>query len=119
MLPLFQAGALVNAYVDGSILIHIGGVEVGQGLYTKMIQIASRVLGISVDHIHIKETNTDITPNVTDTAASSTSDVYGMAVKVSKGSGRIWSRSLYQQDDTNSQSSSWDISGPHSYQRNK
>ncbi|XP_072047248.1 xanthine dehydrogenase/oxidase-like [Amphiura filiformis] len=76
-----QAGALVNAYIDGSILIHIGGAECGQGLFTKMIQIASRVLGVSVDHIHIKETNTDITPNPTDTAASSTSDIFGMAVK--------------------------------------
>ena len=77
-----QGSALVNAYLDGSVLIYIGGVEVGQGLFTKMIQIASRVLGLPVEHIHIKETNTSITPNPTDTAASSTSDIFGMAVKV-------------------------------------
>ena len=77
-----QGSALVNAYLDGSVLIYIGGVEVGQGLFTKMIQIASRVLGIPVENIHIKETNTSITPNPTDTAASSTSDIFGMAVKV-------------------------------------
>ena len=78
----------MNAYIDGSILIHIGGVEIGQGLYTKMIQIASRVLGIPVESIHIKETNTSVIPNPTDTAASSTSDVFGMAVKVSLPRGR-------------------------------
>ena len=76
----------MNAYLDGSVLIYMGGVEMGQGLFTKMIQIASRVLGLPVEHIHIKETNTDTSPNATPTGASFTSDIFGMAVKVCRSS---------------------------------
>lgn len=54
----------------------------GQGLHTKMIQVASRTLEISVDYIHISETSTDKVPNTSPTAASSGSDLNGMAVMV-------------------------------------
>nr|CAH7741383.1 unnamed protein product [Callosobruchus chinensis] len=77
---LNQGGALVLVYTDGSVLISHGGVEIGQGLHTKMIQVASRVLGISTDKIHISETATDKVPNASPTAASSASDLNGMAV---------------------------------------
>lgn len=67
-LVLNQAGALVHIYTDGSVLITHGGIEVGQGLNTKMIQVASRVLNISVEKIHISETSTDKIPNASPTA---------------------------------------------------
>ncbi|XP_063695941.1 xanthine dehydrogenase-like [Culicoides brevitarsis] len=80
--PVFlnQAGALVHVYTDGSVLLTHGGVEIGQGLHTKMVQIASRVLGIPMEKIHIAETATDKVPNATTTSASSSSDLNGPAV---------------------------------------
>ncbi|XP_059046310.1 xanthine dehydrogenase [Achroia grisella] len=77
---LNQAGALVLIYVDGSVLLSHGGTEMGQGLHTKMIQVASRTLGIDVSKIYISETATDKVPNTSATAASSGSDLNGMAV---------------------------------------
>jgi xanthine dehydrogenase/oxidase len=75
-----QAGALVLIYNDGSVLISIGGIEMGQGLFTKMIQVASRALEVDTSKIHISEMSTDKVPNSTPTAASISSDLYGMAV---------------------------------------
>ncbi|KAG5876925.1 hypothetical protein JTB14_007388 [Gonioctena quinquepunctata] len=77
---LNQAGALVLIYRDGSVLITHGGTEMGQGLHTKMIQVASRALEIPVAKIHISETATDKVPNTSATAASSGSDLNGMAI---------------------------------------
>ena len=56
---LNQGGALVQIYEDGSVLLTHGGTEMGQGLYTKTIQVASKVLEIPIDFIHITETGTD------------------------------------------------------------
>lgn len=75
-----QAGALVLVYNDGSVLLSIGGIEMGQGLFTKMIQVASRALEVDVSKIHISEMSTDKVPNSQPTAASMSSDLYGMAV---------------------------------------
>ncbi|XP_063893712.1 xanthine dehydrogenase [Helicoverpa armigera] len=77
---LMQAGALLLVYKDGSVLLSIGGIEMGQGLFTKMIQVASRVLEIDYTKIHISEMSTDKVPNSSPTAASISSDLYGMAV---------------------------------------
>ncbi|EFA09973.1 Xanthine dehydrogenase-like Protein [Tribolium castaneum] len=77
---LNQAGCLLIVYADGSVLLSHGGIEMGQGLYTKMIQVASRMLEIPVDKIHTVETATDKVPNTSPTAASSGSDLNGMAV---------------------------------------
>ncbi|XP_034952751.1 xanthine dehydrogenase [Chelonus insularis] len=77
---LNQAGALVHVYTDGSVLISHGGTEMGQGLHTKMIQVASRVLKVDPNKIHISETATDKVPNTSATAASAGSDLNGMAV---------------------------------------
>lgn len=68
------------AYNDGSVLLSVGGVEMGQGLYTKMIQVASKALDIDIAKIHISEMSTDKVPNSVPTAASISSDLYGMAV---------------------------------------
>ncbi|XP_064600707.1 xanthine dehydrogenase/oxidase-like [Liolophura sinensis] len=75
-----QGGALLHVYRDGSVLLTHGGVEMGQGLHTKMIQVASRALGIPASKIFIAETSTDKVPNTSPTAASMGSDINGMAV---------------------------------------
>ncbi|XP_047433058.1 xanthine dehydrogenase/oxidase [Mugil cephalus] len=78
---LNQAGALVHIYTDGSVLLTHGGTEMGQGLHTKMVQVASRVLGIPCSKIHISETSTNTVPNTSPTAASASSDLNGAAVQ--------------------------------------
>ncbi|XP_045474437.1 xanthine dehydrogenase [Harmonia axyridis] len=77
---LNQGGALVLVYTDGSVLISHGGTEMGQGLYIKTLQVASSALGIPISDIHISETSTDKVPNTSPTAASTGSDLNGMAV---------------------------------------
>lgn len=79
-LHLNQAGALVNVYTDGSVLISHGGIEMGQGLHTKMMQVASRALNIPIEMIHTSETGTDKIPNASVTAGSLSSDLNGMAI---------------------------------------
>lgn len=78
---LNQAGALVNIYQDGTVLVNHGGTEMGQGLFTKIKQIAANELGISAQRIKVNATNTSKVPNTSATAASSGSDLNGMAVK--------------------------------------
>ncbi|KAI5709871.1 hypothetical protein M8J75_003796 [Diaphorina citri] len=77
---LNQAGALVLIYVDGSVLISHCGTEMGQGIHTKMIQVAARGLNIPAELIFINETATDKVPNASPTAASVGSDLNGMAI---------------------------------------
>ena len=79
---LNQAGALVNIYQDGTVNVNHGGTEMGQGLHTKMQLVASLELGISPDQVHIEATSTGKVPNTSATAASSGSDLNGMAVKL-------------------------------------
>lgn len=78
---LNQAGALVNIYKDGTVQVNHGGTEMGQGLYTKILGVASAELGISPGFIKINPANTSKVPNTSATAASSGSDLNGMAVK--------------------------------------
>jgi len=78
---LNQAGALVNIYKDGSVLVNQGGTEMGQGLNTKIKQIAAAELGLSLDKVSVSATNTSKVPNTSPTAASSGTDLNGMAVK--------------------------------------
>ncbi|XP_058453395.1 xanthine dehydrogenase [Malaya genurostris] len=77
---LNQSGALVHVYQDGTVLLSHGGTEMGQGLHTKMIQVAATTLKIPFEGIHISETATDKVPNTPATAASAGSDLNGMAV---------------------------------------
>ena len=76
-----QAGALVHVYKDGSVLINHGGTEMGQGLHTKMIQVAATALGVPLSTIRLAPTRTDKVPNTSATAASSGADINGGAVK--------------------------------------
>lgn len=77
---LNQGGALVHIYSDGSVLVSHGAIEMGQGIYTKMLQVASKALDIPFDLVHTSETATDKVPNSISTAASLSSDLNGMAV---------------------------------------
>ncbi|KAH3730900.1 hypothetical protein DPMN_056899 [Dreissena polymorpha] len=80
--PLFlnQGSALVSIYKDGTVLVTHSGVEMGQGLNTKMIQIASRALNVPMEKIHINETSTERLPNTIMTGGSTGTDVCGPAV---------------------------------------
>ncbi|XP_021278029.1 xanthine dehydrogenase 1-like isoform X1 [Herrania umbratica] len=75
-----QAGALVNVYTDGTVLVTHGGVEMGQGLHTKVAQVAASAFNISLSSVFISETSTDKVPNASPTAASASSDMYAAAV---------------------------------------
>uniref|UniRef100_A0A8C7VV35 Aldehyde oxidase 5 n=1 Tax=Oncorhynchus mykiss TaxID=8022 RepID=A0A8C7VV35_ONCMY len=77
-----QGAALVNIYKDGSVLVAHGGTEMGQGINTKALQIASHILKVPMSSIHIKETCTGNVPNAAPSAASFGTDAVGMAVKV-------------------------------------
>jgi xanthine dehydrogenase large subunit len=76
-----QGGALVLIYKDGSVLINHGGTEMGQGLHTKMLQVAATTLGIPPHKVRLAPTRTDKVPNTSATAASSGADLNGAAVK--------------------------------------
>ncbi len=76
-----QAGALVLVYRDGSVQVNHGGTEMGQGLHTKMLQVAAEALGVPLESVRIMPTRTDKVPNTSATAASSGSDLNGAAVR--------------------------------------
>ena len=78
---LNQAGALVHVYQDGSIHLNHGGTEMGQGLFQKVAQVAAARFGVSMDAVKITATDTGKVPNTSATAASSGSDLNGMAVQ--------------------------------------
>lgn len=75
-----QAGALVHVYTDGTVLVSHGGVEMGQGLHTKVAQVAASAFNIPLGSVFISDTSTDKVPNASPTAASASSDMYGAAV---------------------------------------
>lgn len=76
-----QAGALVLVYADGSVQLNHGGTEMGQGLHTKMLQIAADTLGVPYEAVRMMPTRTDKVPNTSATAASSGTDLNGQAVR--------------------------------------
>jgi xanthine dehydrogenase large subunit len=76
-----QGGALVLIYKDGSVLINHGGTEMGQGLHTKMMQVAATTLGIPLHKVRLAPTRTDKVPNTSATAASAGADLNGGAIK--------------------------------------
>lgn len=74
-----QGGALVHLYTDGTVLIAHGGTEMGQGLHTKVCQVAARAFGVPISACHVAETATDKVANSNPTAASASTDLYCMA----------------------------------------
>jgi xanthine dehydrogenase large subunit len=78
---LNQAGALIHVYTDGSIQLNHGGTEMGQGLYTKVAQIVANELQVGLENINCTSTRTDKVPNTSPTAASSGTDLNGMAAR--------------------------------------
>ena len=76
---LNQGGALVHVYSDGSIRLNHGGTEMGQGLFIKVAQVVAECFKVPLEQIHITSTNTAEVPNTSATAASSGSDLNGMA----------------------------------------
>ena len=76
-----QAGALLHIYSDGSVQLNHGGTEMGQGLNTKIAQVVAEELQIDFDRIKITRTTTEKVPNTSATAASSGSDLNGMAAR--------------------------------------
>ncbi|GAA5885066.1 hypothetical protein JCM6882_007215 [Rhodosporidiobolus microsporus] len=75
-----QGSALVSIYMDGSVLVAHGGTEMGQGLYTKCLQIAAEELKVPLEAVHTAESATNTVPNTVPTAASAGSDLNGYAV---------------------------------------
>ncbi len=78
---LNQAGALVHVFTDGSVTLNHGGTEMGQGLFIKVAQVVADTLQIDIDNVRITATTTGKVPNTSPTAASSGSDLNGMAAK--------------------------------------
>ncbi|SLN38078.1 xanthine dehydrogenase molybdopterin binding subunit [Roseisalinus antarcticus] len=79
---LNQAGALVHVYQDGSVHLNHGGTEMGQGLFQKVAQVAAARFGIPLEMVKITATDTAKVPNTSATAASSGSDLNGMATRI-------------------------------------
>ena len=91
LIHLNQAGALVHVYSDGSIHLNHGGTEMGQGLFTKVAQVVAEEFGVPLDFVRITATNTAKVPNASPTAASSGTDLNGMAAKIAAArSGAAW-----------------------------
>jgi len=78
---LNQASSLVNIYVDGSVSVSTGAVEMGQGVNAKIALVAARTLGIPEDRVRVDTTNTTRIPNASPTSASTGADLNGMATK--------------------------------------
>ena len=76
-----QAGALVQIYRDGTVLLNHGGTEMGQGLFTKVRQVVARELGLPLASVRVSASDTSKVPNASPTAASSGSDLNGMAAR--------------------------------------
>ncbi|XP_036713556.1 aldehyde oxidase [Balaenoptera musculus] len=76
-----EAAALVHIYLDGSVLVTHGGIEMGQGVHTKMIQVASRELRMPLSNIHLRGTSTETVPNANISGGSVVADLNGLAVK--------------------------------------
>ncbi len=82
---LNQGGALLHLYADGSLHINHGGVEMGQGLHTKVAQVVAEVLQVDVTRIRISATTTEKVPNTVATAASSGTDINAAAARDAAG----------------------------------
>jgi xanthine dehydrogenase large subunit len=76
-----QAGALIHVYRDGTVLLNHGGTEMGQGLFVKVQQVVAQELGVPLAFVRVSASDTSKVPNASPTAASSGSDINGMAAR--------------------------------------
>ncbi len=76
-----QAGALINVYTDGTVLLNHGGTEMGQGLFTKVAQVVANELGLPLAAIRVSATDTSKVPNTSASAASASADLNGKAAQ--------------------------------------
>jgi xanthine dehydrogenase large subunit len=79
--PMNQARALVHIYTDGSVGVSTGAVEMGQGVNTKMLQVAAHIFLIDPKRVKLESTNTTRVANTSPSAASSTADLNGKALQ--------------------------------------
>ncbi|XP_055687210.1 xanthine dehydrogenase/oxidase-like [Lutzomyia longipalpis] len=81
IISTFRYGVLVTVYaIDGSVSVGHGGVEMGQGINTKMAQIAANTFGIPVENVKIEAANTFVNANTSTTGGSQSNDVLGRLV---------------------------------------
>ncbi len=80
--PMNQARSLVHVYTDGSVAVSTGAVEMGQGVNTKMAQVAAKTFGLPIEQVKVHTTNTLRIANTSPTAASATADLNGKATEI-------------------------------------
>ncbi|MDQ3748550.1 MAG: molybdopterin-dependent oxidoreductase [Acidobacteriota bacterium] len=80
--PMNQARSLVHVYTDGSVAVSTGAVEMGQGVNTKIAQVAARVFSLPIERIKVHTTNTLRIANTSPTAASAAADLNGRATQI-------------------------------------
>ncbi|QDA60486.1 xanthine dehydrogenase molybdopterin binding subunit [Hymenobacter jejuensis] len=77
-----QARALVHVYYDGSVKVSTGAVEMGQGVNTKLLQVAAQTFSINPSRVRLQTTSTNRIANTSPSAASATADLNGKAVQL-------------------------------------
>ena len=80
--PMNQARSLVHVYTDGSVAVSTGAVEMGQGVNTKMAQVAAKVFGMEIGNVRVHTTNTLRIANTSPTAASAAADLNGKSTQI-------------------------------------
>ena len=80
--PMNQARSLVHVYTDGSVAVSTGAVEMGQGVNTKMAQVAAKMFGLPIGKVKVHTTNTLRIANTSPTAASAAADLNGKATQL-------------------------------------
>ena len=78
---LLSAGAAVHLNEDGTVTVHTGAVDIGQGCDTALAQIAAGVLGLELDQVNYANPDTDASPYNYQTSASRTTFMVGNAVQ--------------------------------------
>ena len=77
-----QARSLVHVYTDGSVGVSTGAVEMGQGVNTKILQVAAAMFSIDPVKVKINSANTYRIANTSPSAASATADLNGKATEI-------------------------------------
>lgn len=80
--PMNQARSLVHIYTDGSVAVSTGAVEMGQGVNTKIAQVAAQIFSMPISRVKIHPTNTLRIANTSPTAASAAADLNGKATQM-------------------------------------